>query len=91
MYVTKDLTDSTALIHNSMIDYLSHSSHMCKMYQRFYYLVQHLSPKMLAHYMDKLLLVSLQCHLISTKQIKVKFFSENVYFSVMCKQTCTYS
>jgi len=27
MYVTRDLTDSTALIHNSMIDYLSHSSH----------------------------------------------------------------
>jgi len=33
------------------------------------YLVQHLSPKMLAHCMDSLVWLSLQCHLSNTKRI----------------------
>ena len=42
------------------------------------YLVQHLSPKMLAHCRDSLVWLSLQCHLSNTKQISVKFISGNV-------------
>ena len=42
---------------------------MYKMYQRLNYLVQHLSPKMLAHCMDSLVWLSLQCHLSNTKEI----------------------
>ena len=42
------------------------------------YLVQHLSPKMLAHCRDSLVWLSLQCHLSNTKQIWVKFLSGNV-------------
>ena len=52
------------------------------------YLVQHLSPKMLAHCRDSLVWLSLQCHLSNTKQIWVKFLSGNVYvYWVMYKQT----